>query len=265
MEYGICLLMSIPMRATNSHQSEMVSQLLFGETYSVLESTSEWLRIVTTDCNYEGWISTKQHSELNEEEFAAYWNQPHYKVPYLYLLIKEIAGRFFFPVCLGSQFPMPQDGVFTMAGLQYGVELMPEETLPPVEGLTETQNRLRTIASQYLHASYLWGGRTPAGIDCSGFVQNVYSCFDIQLPRDASQQVTYGQTVDFIQEAQVGDVAFFGDEEGRIVHTGIVCGPQQIIHASGYVHIDTLDETGIFHHGLRRYTHQLRTIKRILE
>ena len=257
--------MSIPMRAADSHQSEMVSQLLFGETYTVLESTPEWLRIATTDCGYEGWISFKQHSELNEEEFAAYWNQPHYKVSHLFLSVLNTSANFNFPVCLGSQFPVPQDGIFTLAGLQFAVDIPQEKPLIMENGLTEAQGRLGLIAAQYLNTPYLWGGRTPAGIDCSGFVQNVFSCLGIALPRDASQQVMHGQTVDFIQEAQFGDVAFFGDEEGRIVHTGIVCGPQQIIHASGYVQINSLDGTGIFHPTLHRYTHQLRTIKRLLE
>lgn len=265
MSHGICLQMSVPMRATDAHTAEMVSQLLFGETYTVLEKGRDWLRISTSDCGYEGWISAKQHTDLSEEDLARYEATPHYRVSSLFLYLRDTATSIVFPIALGSQFPMPHDGLFQLGGHTYAVELPEEKPLPRHEGVTEQQERLLSLAFQYLNAPYLWGGRTPAGIDCSGFVQNVFAGLGIALPRDASQQVNCGQNVDFIQETRIGDVAFFQNEEGNIVHTGIICGYQQIIHSSGCVQINTLDETGIFHHGLKRYTHQLRIIKRLFD
>ena len=265
MSYGICLQMSVPMRAADTHSAEMVSQLLFGETYTLLETTRDWLRIRTTDCDYEGWISAKQHTGMSDEEFAQYGSIPHYRVSRQFLYLRDTQTSIIFPIALGSQFPMPQDGIFQLGGRTFAVELPEEKPLLHHEGVTEQQERLLTIAFQYLNAPYLWGGRTPAGIDCSGFVQNVFAGIGIQLPRDASQQVNCGENVDFIQETRIGDVAFFLNEEGNIVHTGIICGYQQIIHSSGCVQINTLDETGIFHHGLKRYTHQLRIIKRLFD
>ena len=96
-------------------------------------------------------------------------------------------------------------------------------------------------------------------------MQNVYNSIGIRLPRDAAQQVEFGDIVDFVDEARIGDLAFFENEEGYIIHVGIVCGYHQILHASGHVQINTLDSNGIFRADMNKYTHRLRIIKRILE
>lgn len=115
----------------------------------------------------------------------------------------------------------------------------------------------------YLNAPYQWGGKSPFGIDCSGFTQMVYRLAGYQLKRDASQQVMQGKTV-ALSDAQVGDLAFFTNEAGRITHVGLMLDNNRIMHASGKVRIDTLDEQGIIHHETKQYTHQLNIMKRII-
>ena len=116
----------------------------------------------------------------------------------------------------------------------------------------------------YLHAPYLWGGRSPFGIDCSGFVQMLYKLEDVKLLRDARQQATQGEVISLLAEADAGDLLFFDDEEDNINHVGILCGRNHIIHCSGKVRIDALDHQGIYNEELRRYTHKLRLIRRVI-
>lgn len=263
MEYGICIRMDMAVRAQPAHTAEMVTQLLFGETYIVLEKKPEWLKISTVDDQYEGWINWKQHFLLSEEDFARNQALPHYMVRDTFLYIYENATHISFPIFIGSRFPMPEQGHFALGNRQFTVKLPVPPNLPHHKGLSPQQEELLVFAIHYLNAPYLWGGRTPAGIDCSAFAQLVFRSIGIALPRDASQQINAGTAVDFVEESKIGDLAFFENEEGKIVHTGIVCGYHQIIHAGGFVQINTLDETGIYNQNLKKYTHKLTLIKRL--
>ena len=249
------------MRAEPSHCSEMVSQLLFGETYRVLETMDEWVRMETHHDSYEGWIQRRQYFGVPNDIFDNY--------------LKADKLRLSVPFAMtGSRIP----SVLTMGAL---VVVNPEdcpfrERFPipkaenwwPGEGAPDISRiqrmeLLRKTAFSLLGAPYFWGGRSPLGIDCSGFVQLLYSLVGVQLPRDASQQVLCGEPLDFVHEARLGDLAFFHNAEGNIVHVGMMLGDGTIIHSSGRVRIDRIDETGIFNEEVQRYTHQLRVVVRI--
>ncbi|MBR3577797.1 MAG: C40 family peptidase [Bacteroidales bacterium] len=264
--YGVANLSVLNLRAEPSHRSELVSQMLFGDAYSVVEETPDWLRVRTCDCGYEGWISRRQHNPLHDKDVEDYLAADKYVVKDLLLIINTFEKNISFPIFIGSSFPYPKDGILILGNSIFMVNLPEEKPVPASQGLSPLQVKLMQFAAAFLNAPYLWGGRTPAGIDCSGFSQLAYKSVGIALPRDASQQVEGGAPVDFVEEAQVGDLAFFGStaESETITHVGIVCGQNKIIHSSGKVRIDTLDSTGIFCNEEGRYTHFLRIIKRVM-
>ena len=265
--HGVANLSVLNMRAEPSHRAELVSQMLFGDAYEVVEEAPEWLKVRTCDCGYEGWISRRLHNPLHEKDVEEYLAADKYVVRDLLLIINTFEKNISFPIFIGSSFPYPKDGILILGNSIFLVNLPDEKPVPESQGISVQQVKLMQFAAAFLNAPYLWGGRTPAGIDCSGFSQLVLKSAGITLPRDASQQVNCGTAVDFVEEAQIGDLAFFSSSSAAesITHVGIVCGKGQIIHSSGKVRIDTLDSNGIFCNEEKRYTHFLRTIKRIVE
>lgn len=257
MEYAACQVSIAPLRAHPSDKSEMVSQLLFGETVEIQESKDTWKYVVCAWDGYTGWVDSKQLKRLTAKEFEQY---REHQALNLSLVEGLMATDHFIPVTLGAVLPQ-YDGLRCQLGEQTfqfsGPVVNPSQQKLGSEWVVK-------IARRYLHAPYLWGGRSPFGIDCSGLTQMVYKTAGIRLLRDANQQVTQGRPIDFMEECQAGDLAFFDNGKGHITHVGIILPECHIIHASGQVRVDKLDHFGIFNRDLNRYTHQLRIVKRLL-
>jgi len=257
MIYAICPLSVVPIRSSASDKSEMVSQLLFGETVEVMEQRGSWAKVRCLWDNYIGWTDRKQLKTLPAAEIEVY--QKKYALS-LELFHGAMADGYSLPITIGATLPRFDGLKFHLNGSSFNFS---GQAIEPAE-VTQESGILLKIARRYLYAPYLWGGRSPLGIDCSGFTQMVYKMIGISIPRDASQQVEKGRLVDFVEQVQPGDLAFFKNKKGRIVHVGIVMPERKIIHASGQVRIDQIDHFGIFNAEQDKYTHKLRVFKRLL-
>ena len=253
MKYGISNLSIIPMRHEASDQSEMVNQILFGEHFKILESRKKWSKIRLAHDSYEGWICNKQWIEIEEDNYKKLDQEVSTITTDILDIISKDLHQ---PIVIGSILPSFKSGhaIFNTEMYQFDGLTTP--------GFTQ-KDKLIENALIYLNAPYLWGGRSPLGIDCSGLTQMVYRLQGVDLPRDAYQQAEIGTTLSFVEESEPGDLAFFDNNEGKVIHVGIIMENNYIIHASGKGRIDRIDQQGIFNKDLGKHTHKLRLIKSI--
>lgn len=249
MQYGICNQSIVPVRLEPAHPSEMVNQLLFGEHFKILEERGKWSRIRIAFDSYEGWIDNRQFLKIDEELFLKLSNSiPEYSADLIEHLIDDQNQFTLIPI--GSLL-----NASSVLKQRYDGQVL--------SGSRDKSNVVET-ALMYLNAPFLWGGKTPFGIDCSGFTQMVYKLNGYSLLRDSNQQASQGEPLSFIEESEPGDLAFFDNAEGKITHVGIMMLDNYIIHVDGKVRIDRIDHSGIFNLDSRKHTHHLRVIKKII-
>jgi len=238
MDKGICVVTVAPVRAESSDRAEIVTEILFGESADILEVNKNWTRIKMHYDGYEGWMDTKQLKPVTGEDLA------RRKVTVITEDFSSVLMR---------------DGKMLLS-------MGSEVEFPAVASRRshDVRESISLTAKEFLNVPYLWGGKSYFAVDCSGFTQLVYKIHGVKLPRDTSQQVEVGESLTFVEESRPGDLAFFENAEGKIIHVGIMLDNQRIIHASGKVRIDTLDSTGIFNKEMNKHTHKLRVIKNIL-
>jgi gamma-D-glutamyl-L-lysine dipeptidyl-peptidase len=260
VSYASCSVPAAPIRREPSHRSEQTNELLFGERVEVLEHNPEtdWAAIKCSWDGYEGWCKMGQLQSITLKEF---WKEGiTLSANHLGQLKMDNGGTMLLPI--GSELTLLKKGKVpagAFSGKFKGKKLSIAEPVPDTSLLLDA-------ARSYLHSPYHWGGRSLAGIDCSGLVQVAFKLCGQRVLRDASQQATMGTEVHFLAESQPGDLAFFDNAEGRIVHVGILTAQDEIIHATdtaGRVVIDRIDGAGIISLALKRRTHNLRTIKRV--
>ncbi len=258
MDTGICLITTAAVRMQPDHKSEMVTQLLFGERFEVLEQTSKWLHVDILRYHYHGWVARNQ-VEMLDHATARSLERAGQLVTGDYLeTARESSSGNQFLLSAGSSFYSNQDGQMSVNRKTYNYfgKLIKDDNA--------SGNDISQHARIFLNTPYLWGGRSAFGMDCSGLVQLVCKMSGITIPRDALVQANHGESIHLINESQPGDLVFFGKEEEEITHIGIITDEGRVIHAHGLVRIDKIDHQGIFNEDLGRYTHKLRLIKRLI-
>jgi len=259
LAYAYCNVPIMPVRSEPSHKAEQVTQLLYGEKAEVQEvNNKDWAKICCAWDDYEGWCKLSQLKVVQKKEYrkeTKYLSANHTGkliMPEQEMLLP--LGSELMSMRGGSMVPVNEPGKFK------GKKLTIKKSIADFDSL-------KAAAMKYLHAPYLWGGRSAAGIDCSGLTQMVFKLCNHKLPRDASQQAQVGQLVDFLQHAACGDLAFFDEKDGKINHVGMLLDNQTIIHAteaSGRVVIDRIDQGGIISVSLKRRTHNLRMVRKVI-
>ena len=249
----------VPLRESDNEQSELFSQLLFGETVEIIETRERWLFVRNLTDNYQGWVDRKMVHilTLSDEDRIEHENKSVVRVPVLVCTKKTLNQKIYLPG--GSILHTDNDGKCT---IEHDTLTFSPDDLKPVREITG--QKVIESAFQYLNAPYLWGGKSIMGIDCSGLVQVVYGMYGMLLQRDASEQVEKGEAIDDLSESKAGDLAFFENPAGKIIHVGILFNSHQIIHASGQVKIEKIDSQGIISGQTNEYTHKLKVIKRLI-
>ena len=258
LDHGVCRLSVVPVRAAASDKSELVTQLLFGDPYQVFNRTANkaWLNIKIDFDDYEGWIDVKQHHSISYEYYR-YLSRAEFKIT------TDVTSSLLFNkspliILMGSMIPISSSELFKME----------EQFAFNGEAKNLGQKRdlefLKNVAFKYLNAPYLWGGKNPFGIDCSGFAQMVFKICGYRLFRDCEQQANQGRPVADIDDVIPGDLVFFKNNDDRINHVGIALEENKIIHASGRVRIDHLNEEGILNVETKIYSHHYAHSRRIL-
>lgn len=250
MPYGICHLSVVPVRGLADNASEMLTQLLYGDHFRVIENRKHWSKIRIAFDNSEGWVENNQFKSIEKDHFKSVENNKRQEFSSDLVSFASDKNNALIPVVMGSAV----SNAFLLSHVFEGSCL---------NGSASKSNLVQT-AMYYLHAPFLWGGKTPFGIDDGGLTQMVYRINGYNLPRHAAEQAVMGESLSFIEESEPGDLAFFDDKEGNINHVGIIMKDNYIIHSHAKVRIDRIDHTGIFNTDDRCYSHSLRVIKRIV-
>ncbi len=250
LKYGICNTGTAPVFKDPSMRSEQITQIILGETFDVLEIKDDWVRIRLHFDGYIGWVYKPQVVLMDEPKFSEYVQKQ--KIEFISNLgfiyskpDKNSTALRDVVICSILNYIEIKNGwlKIELPDETYGFIRKNEARKFKFAERPKPDDIIQT-AKRFLGVSYIWGGKTPKGFDCSGFVQTVFRINGVQLPRDSDMQWKIGKYVgkDF-KKFKKGDLLFFSSDGKRITHVGIYTGKdKEIIHASGFVRLNSLDK-----------------------
>ena len=244
MEYGIVNLSLVPVRRKNNAKSEMISQFFFGELIEINLKKKNWSLVISNIDKYKGWIRTSHFLSISKSDYFKLDNKKK-KFSDTEISISNKNVR---------KYTIPSGSLISNCDyLGFSCDFNNSKF-----------NNVKEISLTFLNSPYLWGGKTKFGTDCSGFVQTVFKIYGKILPRDAYEQALEGVEVSSVKNSKKGDLAFFGKKIDLITHVGIIISTNKIIHSSGMVRIDKLNDNGIFNLDSKEISHDLKLIRRII-
>jgi cell wall-associated NlpC family hydrolase len=264
----------IPVRVEPKESAEQSTQILFGDTCTIIEQIPRWNRVKLDLDGQEGWVDSKMITPMTKEEYASYATDYSKAAYVLYPIAYAVSANNSqtIPLTAGTRLAKYQNGQFQILGVNFRID--PSMVIQQPLALNE-QNLMQAVRF-FLNIPYLWGGKNALGMDCSGFTQTILGLFGKRILRNASEQATQGRKIATLQKAKAGDLAFFAyyneeKKENKITHVGILLDAERVVHCSGRVKVEKIDNTGIFsveqasnNHPNGQYTHQLLQIRRYL-
>ena len=235
----------VPVRAEASEESEQLTQLIFGETCTILEEKPRWKRVKSDLDGQTGWVDFKMITAMSPAEYRNYaprWQKTTARVCFPVAFAVSGNNGQTIPLSMGTRLPDYRDGQFSVLGVPFRIQ--PDMVTP--EALEMNAENLMRVTRFMLNVPYLWGGKNALGMDCSGFTQIVHSLFGHNLLRNAREQITQGRKISSLRSVKPGDLAFFDHEDGRITHVGLLLDSQRIMHCSGRIKIERIDQSGIW-------------------
>jgi hypothetical protein len=256
-DFGVCRLSVVPIWS-EPREGHQFSQILFGEVYEVITRSKDRKRIQikTSFDDVQGWIDAAHHVMITSEYFEQATHSD-------FKITTDIVSTILYkkttvPIVMGSIVPISTSELFKLdQQFAFNGEAKPIS-------LKRDGEFVKTIAQRYLNAPEIAGGKNPFGICPHGFIQIVYKISGYALPWSLEQQAMVGKRTETLTQVPAGEIAYFKDQSGKLIHAGIVLDDHRIIHASGQVRIDILDEKGILQADTKIYSHTLDSIRSII-